>query len=163
MSRGRVRLIRCYLRYIHASQNRPRAFGLRRLAKSGRRRVLVATALSLWCRAHFRTWWSLFMTGARETLCFGGPKSTFRDISWQVQDFGHGCDLRVTLTLTPSIPPSLAPSLARSLAHSLTHSPTHPPTHSPTHPLTHSPTHSPPRPPPSSPPSPLWTPTHLDL
>ena len=52
----RVRLIRCYLHYIHASRNPPTAFRLRRLAKSGGpRRVLVATALSLWCRAHFLT------------------------------------------------------------------------------------------------------------
>ena len=89
--------------YIRASRSRRHAFRLRRLAKSGwRRRVLVATALSLCCRAHFRTWWSLCMAGARETSCFGGPKSTFRDrckgserlyfevqISWQVQHFGH--------------------------------------------------------------------------
>ena len=44
---------------------------------------------------------------ARETLCFGAPKSTFRDrckgsellyfekqFSWQVQHFGHGGDPR---------------------------------------------------------------------
>ena len=50
--------------------------------------------------AHFRTWWPLFVAGARETSCFGGPKSTFRDrcerserlyfevqISLQVQHF----------------------------------------------------------------------------
>ena len=42
-------------------------------------RVLVATALSLWCRAHFRTWWSLCVAGESETSCFGAPKSTFRD------------------------------------------------------------------------------------
>ena len=35
--------------------------------------MLVATALSLWCGAHFRTWWSLFVAGTRETSCFGGP------------------------------------------------------------------------------------------
>ena len=29
--------------------------------------------------AHFRTWWSLFVAGTRETSRFGGPKSTFRD------------------------------------------------------------------------------------
>ena len=42
------------------------------------------------------------MAGARESSCFGGPKSTFRDrckgselfyfemqFSWQVQHFGH--------------------------------------------------------------------------
>ena len=27
----------------------------------------------------FRTWWSLFVAGARETSCFGAPKSTFCD------------------------------------------------------------------------------------
>ena len=69
--------------------------------------MLVATAFSLWCCAHFRTWWSLFVAGARETSCFGGPKSTFRDrrkgserfyfevqILWQVQH------------LSPQPPPS---------------------------------------------------------
>ena len=69
--------------------------------------MLLATALSLWRRAHFGTWWSLFVAGARETSCFGAPKSTFRDrckgselfyfdmqFSWQVQDFGHGGDRR---------------------------------------------------------------------
>ena len=74
---------------------------LRRLAKSAwARRVLVATALSLWCRAHFRTWWSLFVAGAKKTSCFRAPKLIFRDeckgserlyfevqISWQVQHF----------------------------------------------------------------------------
>ena len=58
--------------------------------------------LSLWWRAHFRTWWSLFVAGAKE-----GPKSTFRDrckgserfyfelqTSWQAQRFGHDGDLR---------------------------------------------------------------------
>ena len=30
------------------------------------RRVLLTTALSLWRRAHFRTWWSLFVAGAVE-------------------------------------------------------------------------------------------------
>ena len=40
--RGRVRLIRCYLQYIHASRNRRHAFRLRRLAESGcLQRVLV--------------------------------------------------------------------------------------------------------------------------
>ena len=47
------------------------------------------------------------MAGARETSCFGAPKSTFRDrykrselfdfemeFSWQVQHFGHGGDGR---------------------------------------------------------------------
>ena len=81
------------------------------LTKSARRRrVLLATPLSLWCRAHFRTWWSLFVAGARETSCFRGPKSTFRDrckgsellyfemqFSWQAQCFGHGGDLRRAL------------------------------------------------------------------
>ena len=42
-------------------------------------RVLVATALWFWRRAHFRTSWSLFVAGAREISWFGGPKSTFRD------------------------------------------------------------------------------------
>ena len=75
-------------------QNSRSAFRLRRLANSAwPRRALVATALSLWFRAHFRTWWSLFLAGARETSRLG-PKSTFRDkckgseemqISWQVQ------------------------------------------------------------------------------
>ena len=101
-----VRLIRCYLQYIHTSRNRRHAFRLRRLAESGcPRRVLLTTALSLWCRAHFRTWWRLFVAGARETSCFGAPKSTCRDrrkgselfyfemqFSWQVRHFGHGGD-----------------------------------------------------------------------
>ena len=58
-------------------------------------------------RAHFGTWWSLFVTGARETSCFGAAKSTFRDrckgsevfyfemhFSWPAQHFGHGGDRR---------------------------------------------------------------------
>ena len=49
--RGRVRLFRCYLQYIHASRNPRSAFRLLE-------RVLLATALSLWRRAHFWTWWS---------------------------------------------------------------------------------------------------------
>ena len=65
--------------------------------------MLVATALLLRRRMHFRTRWSLFVAGIRETACFGGPKSTFRDrrkgsercyfdaqISWQLQHFRHG-------------------------------------------------------------------------
>ena len=46
---------------------------------------LVATALSLWRRAHFRTWRSLFVAcaRAREASCFRGPKSM--QISWQAQ------------------------------------------------------------------------------
>ena len=75
VSRGRVRLIRCYLQCI--SRNPRSTFRLRMLAEYGAGRVLVAAALSLWCRALFRTWWSLFVAGARETSCFGGPKSTF--------------------------------------------------------------------------------------
>ena len=79
------------------------------LAESGGlARALVATALSLWRRARFRTWLSLFVAGARETSCLGGPKTTFRDrrkgserfyfqiqlqIPWHVQYFGHGGDL----------------------------------------------------------------------
>ena len=56
---GRGRLIRFYLQCIHATQYPRNAFRLRRLAKSAWvRRVLLATALSLWCHAHFRTWWS---------------------------------------------------------------------------------------------------------
>ena len=51
-----------------------------------------------------------FHAGARETSCFGVPKSAFRDkrkgserfhvemqISWQAQHFGHGGDLRGAL------------------------------------------------------------------
>ena len=47
------------------------------------------------------------MAGARQTSCFGAPKSTFRDkckgselsyvemqFSWQVQHFGYGGDRR---------------------------------------------------------------------
>ena len=76
----RVRLVRYYLQYSHASRNPRSAFRLRLLAKSAwRARVLPATPLSLWCCVHFRTWWSLFMAGTRDTSCFGGPKSTFRD------------------------------------------------------------------------------------
>ena len=41
VSRGRVRLIRCYFQHIHASRNPRSAFRLRRLAESGwPRRVL---------------------------------------------------------------------------------------------------------------------------
>ena len=83
-----VRLTRCYLQCTHASRNRRSAFRLRRLAKSAwARRVLLATALSLWCRAHFRTgghlsWQAqgkpramavqsrLFVTGARDRSGF---------------------------------------------------------------------------------------------
>ena len=67
--------------------------------------MLLATALSLRRRAYFGTRWSLFVAGARETSCFGAPKSAFRDrckgselfyfemqFSWQVQHFGHGGD-----------------------------------------------------------------------
>ena len=105
--RGRIRLFRCYLQYIHASRNPRSAFRLRKVAESGcLRRVLLATALSLWRRAHSRAWWSLFVAGAR----VGGAKSTFRDrckgsepayfemqISWQVQHFGCGGGLRGAL------------------------------------------------------------------
>ena len=74
-----VVVIRCYLHYIHASRN-PR---LRRLAESGGlARALVATAHSSWHCAHFRALWSLLVAGAKETSCFGGPKSTFRDRYW---------------------------------------------------------------------------------
>ena len=68
--------------------------------------MLLATVLSL-RRARFGTRWSLFVAGARETSCFGAPKSTFLDrckgsellyfemqFSWQVQHFGHGGDRR---------------------------------------------------------------------
>ena len=60
--------------------------------------------LSLWRCARFRARRSLFVAGARETLCFCGLTSTFRDrckgsewftemqISWQAQRFGHGGD-----------------------------------------------------------------------
>ena len=71
-------------------------------------RVLLTTVLSLWWRVPFRTWWSLFVAGARKTSCFGASKSTFRDsrcqgsalfyfevqFSWQAQQFGHGGDRR---------------------------------------------------------------------
>ena len=66
--------------YSTFSRHRQCAFRLRRLAKSGcPRRALLTTALSLWCRVHFRTWWSLFVAGARETPFFRASKSTFRD------------------------------------------------------------------------------------
>ena len=58
-----------------------------------------------WSVLHFRTRELLFVAGARETSCFGAPKSTFRDrckesemfdfevqFSWQAQHFGHGGD-----------------------------------------------------------------------
>ena len=32
----------------------------------------IAIALSLWCRAHLRTWWSFLVAGVGETSCFGG-------------------------------------------------------------------------------------------
>ena len=96
-ARGRDRLIRCYLQHIHDSRNPRSAFRLRRLTESGCPwRVLLTTVLSLWCRVHFRTRRSLFVAGARETSCFGAPKSTCRDrckgselfyFSWQVQHF----------------------------------------------------------------------------
>ena len=119
MSEKQVCLDRCSARpcpansllftvYIHASRHGPCAFRLRRLAESGWPQwVLLATALSLFCRAHFGMWWSLFVAGARETSWLGAPKSTFRDrrkeselshfvmqFSWQVQHFGHGGDRR---------------------------------------------------------------------
>ena len=64
--------------------------------------------MSVSVSAHFRAWWSLFVAGARETSCFGAPKSTFRDrrkpgseffyfemqFSWQAQHFGYGGDRR---------------------------------------------------------------------
>ena len=53
-SHRRVRLIRCYLQYIHSRCDLLFAFRLRRLAESGEReRVLCETVLWLWCCAHF--------------------------------------------------------------------------------------------------------------
>ena len=70
----------------------------------GRRRVLLATALSLWRRAQFGTWVSLswqaqgklrvlvlqsrlFVTGARDRSIYFEMQ-----FSWQVQHFGHAGD-----------------------------------------------------------------------
>ena len=64
-----ARLIRCYLQYIHPSRNHRSAFRLpRRQAREIGAAALVATALSLWCRAHFRTWWPLFAHSHSLTL-----------------------------------------------------------------------------------------------
>ena len=68
---------------VHSCLSNPRgAFRLRRLAESGGlAQTLVATA-------HFRAWWSLFVAGARETLCFG---VTFHDgFTWKCS-FGGRC------------------------------------------------------------------------
>ena len=53
--------------------------------------VLQATALSLWRRAHFSTWWSLFVTGAREprVLVLQSRPYFEMQFSWQVQRFGY--------------------------------------------------------------------------
>ena len=49
----------------------PAAFRLCKLAESAwARRALVATALSLWCRAQFWAWWSLVVTRARDRSGF---------------------------------------------------------------------------------------------
>ena len=42
-------------------------------ASAGLERVLSSTAHSLWCRAHFGTWWSLFVAGPKST-CRGRQK-----------------------------------------------------------------------------------------
>ena len=72
--------------------------------------MLVATALSLWGRAHFWARCSLFVVGARETSCFGGQSRLFvtraRDRSGFASmcrfrgrrvHFGHGANLRRAL------------------------------------------------------------------
>ena len=95
----RVRLIHCYLQYIHASRNPRSEFRLRRLAKSdGPRWVLVAPCAFSDPVVTFRG--------------RGKGKLTFRDrckgsergyldvqISWQAQHFGHGGDLGGALSL----------------------------------------------------------------
>lgn len=54
---GRRQLVCFGLRYIHASQDVRSAFRLRGLAETLRlARVLVSTALPLWCHEHIRTW-----------------------------------------------------------------------------------------------------------
>ena len=69
----RGRLIRCHLRYIHSPRNLQSASRLRRLAElGGLARVYFSTALSSWCLAHFWTWWSLFVAGARIRLFEAG-------------------------------------------------------------------------------------------
>ena len=54
--------------------------------------MLAATALSLWRPAHFRTRWSLFVAGAREPSCFGGPKGSTLDmvVIWTRSNFVTG-------------------------------------------------------------------------
>ena len=103
----------------------------------------------------------LVVTGARD------PERLYFElqISWQVQRFGHGGDLRralishshshsFTLTLDLTLSHSLTHSLSLSLSLSLTLSHSH--SHSHSH--THSPPPPPsPRSPPASSPPPLWT------
>ena len=56
--------------------------GSQNLGAGGRRRLLLATALSLRRRAHFDTWWSFFRGRCKGNLVFWFSKV---DFSWQVQ------------------------------------------------------------------------------
>ena len=95
-------------------------------------RALVTTALSLFRRAHFRTQ-SLFVARARETSCFGGPKSTFRDNRKQSPKCNVAgaafsepqCAAESIITHTHSQTHSHTHTHSRSLTHSLSHSLTH--------------------------------------
>ena len=59
-----------------------RAFRLCRLRDAWRERVLFETALSLWRRARFRTWWITFPDRRRGNLVFW---TWWWPISWQTQ------------------------------------------------------------------------------
>ena len=75
---------------VHSPRDLRSAFRLRRLAEfAGPERVLFE--ISLWCLA-----------GARETSCFGGPKSTFRDRRRRSERFvsmNRGCGRHSTLDM----------------------------------------------------------------
>ena len=62
VSRGRVRLVRCYFQHFHASRNPRSAFRLRMLAESGWLSLVLGSRRSA---AHFCAWWPLLVTGAR--------------------------------------------------------------------------------------------------
>ena len=78
---------------MHFSSKNTKQKGLWRLkvflqCKSAcRGRVLLATALSLWCRAHFRTWWSL-RGRCKGNLVFSWSKVEMQFL-WQVTYFAR--------------------------------------------------------------------------
>ena len=104
--RGRVRLVRCYLQYIHASQNPRSAFRLRRLAKSAwRARVLslcaFMVAFSARRKGNLMLWRSTVEFRDRrkgsDRLCFEVQ------ISWQPLHFGHRGGLRRSDIVTGAV------------------------------------------------------------